>query len=319
MKTKIILSIATALTLLLTGCTDDQKAAAQAAMNQSDSIAGTMQKEYAKTSNDAVNTGDAETSNDGNADNGDGNSGDGFIPGPGYGSDVPTLSNKTGGWYGKTVVSATAADGTVYTHSTAGVFGELVDSSISIDQHDIPGFGTAILQIVFPQSDNNSNGDFFSNYQNFQGDTNTKRSWTFQIKNQQKPDLKDAAITITLPEIHKVTYKKVKGQIIYDKKELIDESKRAALTLKDVDNNTVYTVKELETANLTMQGLHTRTFAWEMGTEESADYVAPETVAKNANVTSDFASDKSTITSDDFDTASVKTANAGGKFGLPPM
>ena len=224
--------------------------------------------------------------------------------------------NKTGGWYGRTVVSATGTDGTVYQHSTAGIFGELLDSDEAVDQHDIPGFGTAILQVVFPQD----GGDFFSNYQSF--DETDKRTWEFQIKNQVTVDLKDAPITIALPEVKKVTYKKVKGQIIYGD-EIIDNSKKAELTLLDVDNATSYTVEQLASANLSMQGLHTRTFKWVLGAAEQSDYESDITVvSNNVNIAADsmsISSDESTITADGFDLASVKTAQAGGKFGLPPM
>jgi len=193
----------------------------------------------------------------------------------------------------------------------------LVDSNVNIDQHDIPGFGSSILQVVFPQDDGSTNADFFSNYQSFDGDADTKRNWTFTIKNQQKPDLKNAPITISLPSIQKVTYKKVKGQIIYDKKELLDNDKKDELTLIDVDNNTVYTVNQLETANLTMQGLHTRTFAWEMGTSEPADYVAPAVGPEDVNIATNFATETNNISTDS--TNSFDAPRAGGKFGLPPQ
>jgi hypothetical protein len=248
----------------------------------------------------------------GSADNG--NSGDGFIPGPGNGADIPTETAKTGGWYGRTVVSATK-DGKVYKHSTAGVFGELVDSDEAIDNHDIPSFGTSILKVVFPQDDGSSNGDFFSNYQGF--DSGDKKSWEFQIKNDDHSivDLANAPISIALPEVKKVSYKKVKGQIIYGE-EVADNSKAAELTLIDVDNATSYTVDQLPTANLTMQGLHTRTFKWVLGAVEDDDYTADVAiVSNNANITAD----STDISADGFDTESVKTAKAGGKFGLPPM
>jgi len=366
---KILLSTATALTLFLTGCTDDQKTALDAALNkvntanietqENDStntegtvtgstevvtggssntgtvIGGSTTGSIGNSNSDNDNsTGDTDTStgdsttgdgDTGNGNSGDGNSGDGLIPGEGNGADIPTQTGKAGGWYGRTVVSATATDGTVYTHSTAGIFGELVDSNEAVDQHDIPGFGAAILQVVFPQGEEGSTSDFFSNYQSF--DETDKKTWEFQIKNQQTIDLKDAPITIALPEVKKVIYKKVKGQIIYGD-EILDDSKKAELTLLDVDNNTSYSVVELKSANLTMDGLHTRTFKWVLGAAEESDYNSDVAISSNnGNIKADsissmrmsISSDESTITADGFDTASVQTANAGGKFGLPPM
>jgi len=413
MKTNIILSGLTAAALLLSGCTDDQKTALDAALNKANTAnvetqetvvlaennAGSQSRDSVATSNGSTNTegtvtgstevvagsssntgtviggsttgsvstgnsnngntnggstggsnsdndnstGDSET---GSSDNGDtdtstsdnttgdgdtdnGNSGDDLIPGEGNGADIPTQTGKAGGWYGRTVVSATAADGTVYTHSTAGIFGELVDSNEAVDQHDIPGFGAAALQVVFPQGEEGSTKDFFSNYQSF--DSGDKKIWEFQIKNQITVDLASVPISIESPVIKKVTYKKVKGQIIYGE-ETVDNTKAAELTLIDVDNATSYTVGQLATANLTMAGqddcpLHTRTFKWVLGAVTNDDYtsdIAAEcsptpleeesgdvNIARSINI--------NTITADGFDTASVKTAQAGGKFGLPPM
>ncbi len=376
MKRKIILSSITTLALLLGGCTDEQKAAAQAAMSNGSNVAGTTEGNTPSSKTVSRNTNNADTPTDessnvsslagtteestsssktgnGNTNNtgahtgespstgndevatggsdsentdDDGNTAASFIPGPGNGADIPVQTNKTGGWYGRTAVSATATDGKVYSHSTAGVFGELVDSNEAKDQHDIPGYGSAILQVVFPQSDwADDNGDYFSNYQSFSENNSGKRSWTFQIKNQQTVDLKDAAVTIAVPEVKKVTYKKIDGKIIYDKKEIEDNTKQDELTLIDVDNATSYTVAQLATANLNMNGLHTRTFKWVLGTVEDDDYASDEAVdSSNVNIETDsnnvnITNDTNTITADGFDTASVKTAKAGGKFGLPPM
>ena len=146
---KILLSTAAALTLLLAGCTDDQKAALETAMNNSDTVSnategntvssktgnnnsnpdvsngsgktgagstndsGTTGENTITVSGDLVsdigndNSGDTDTST-GDIDNG--NSGDDLIPGDGNGADIPTTANKTGGWYGRTVVRATASE-----------------------------------------------------------------------------------------------------------------------------------------------------------------------------------------------------------------
>ena len=66
----------------------------------------------------------------------------------------------------KTNVSATdPATSIVYSHKTAGVFGELDGSVEGKDRHDIPGFGSAIFQVVFVQTTwGNENGNYFSDY-----------------------------------------------------------------------------------------------------------------------------------------------------------
>jgi len=57
---------------------------------------------------------------------------------------------KYAGWYMRTRVSATTQDGTVYEHNSAGVFGKLKQSRYKKDRHDIPAYGPATLQVVFP-------------------------------------------------------------------------------------------------------------------------------------------------------------------------
>jgi len=90
----------------------------------------------------------------------------------GCGSDNNTASDpvqpKLAGWYGKTQISATASDGSVYTHNTAGIFGELIESSDAKDKHDIKSYGPSLLQIVFPQTEwDVDNGYYFSDYHHF--------------------------------------------------------------------------------------------------------------------------------------------------------
>ena len=92
MNNKIILSTVTALTLLLIGCTDG-----------GDKAGG----------GDTGNTNPPVTENPG-----------GPVTEIPVEPKIPVNQSKPGGWYGRTVVSTTAADGTVYTHSTAGIFGK---------------------------------------------------------------------------------------------------------------------------------------------------------------------------------------------------
>lgn len=187
---------------------------------------------------------------------------------------------KTAGWYGKTQISATAPDDTVYTHNTAGIFGELLESTEAKDSNDIPGHGTALLQVVFPQTTwGEDNGDYFSNYQSFIEGESPKRIWTFQIKNQKTVDLKDASIKITLDGVYDVTYLEENGRTRYKESTALNPDRTKMLTLVDVDNHTSYAPSELKTANLNMDGLHVRTFRWVKGEVEENDYAPLNVVA----------------------------------------
>ena len=213
---------------------------------------------------------------------------------------------KTAGWYGKTEVTATAPDGTIYSHTTAGVFGELVQSSDDQDQHDIPGYGPSLLQVIFvPDFSTDTETGYFSDYRKYD-ESNTKQSWTFLVKNQNTIDLSTAPITISLPAIHDVRYKDDNGSITYKESSESNVTLLNQLTLVDVDNTTTYTVAELETATLNMDGKHIRTFRWVLGAVDQDDYnplPAPQrAAARNAAPT--------------FQAAPAKS---GGKFGLPPQ
>jgi len=215
---------------------------------------------------------------------------------------------KVAGWYAKTEVSATAADGKVYSHKTAGVFGELVQSDDAKDQHDISAYGTAIFQVVFPQTEwSDDNGDYFSNYQHFDKESTAKRVWTFQIKNQHTVNLANAPITINLEGTYDVEYRDDRGRVEYQESSDVNVSRVTALMLVDVDNQVEYTVDELATANLTMDGKHTRTFRWVLGTTDATDYEplpAPQRAA-GRTAASEF--------------KAAPPRQGGGKFGLPPL
>lgn len=232
----------------------------------------------------------------------------------------PVDPYKTAGWYGKTLVSATAADGTVYTHTTAGVFGELLQSDEDKDKHDILGYETSILQVVFPQTEwEDDNGDYFSNYLNYDEYSVEKRVWTFQIKNQHTIDLSNAPITIDLEGVYDVKYKEEEnGRVEYKESTDVNQTLLNTLNLVDVDNQAEYTVDELKTANLTMNGLHTRTFRWIKGTVEQNDYL-PLSKTTEATVSKMSAySAENTADTSDFNLKS-ESQSAGGKFGLPPQ
>ncbi len=187
---------------------------------------------------------------------------------------------KYAGWYMRTKVSATASDGKVYRHGSAGVFGQLEQSKNKIDQHDIPGYGVAILQVVFPHYDwKEDSGDYFSDYRRWNKNSEGKRAvWTFQIKNQKTVNLANAPIKIELDGLQNVDFVKKEDRITYIETNLEPE-KRNDFTLVDVDNHKTYSYDELENANLSMDGKHTRTFRWVRGDVKKRDFkpvVLPE-------------------------------------------
>ena len=179
------------------------------------------------------------------------------------------------GWYMKTSVSATdPATSTVYSHKTAGVFGELDGSVEGKDRHDIPGYGSAIFQVVFVQTTwGSANGDYFSDYRTFSSD-HDKQVWTFQVKNEQSVHLEDANITIMLDGVYDVLSLEEDGRIKYKEELSSDNSKKEAIKLVDVDTQIVYTYAELQNAQLNMDGLNIRTFRWVMGDVDGSDTAA---------------------------------------------
>lgn len=245
----------------------------------------------------------------------------GLLTGCGGSSDGSTVTEaasgteagyKTAGWYGKTQISATTSDDTVYTHNTAGIFGELLESTDAKDSNDVPGHGTALLQVVFPQTTwGEDNGDYFSNYQSFIEGESPKRVWTFQIKNQKTVDLKDASIKITLDGIYDVTYLEEDGRTRYKESTALSPERTNMLTLVDVDNHTSYTPTELNTADLSMDGLHIRTFRWVKGEVEESDY-APLTVLAPTQSAKVSVKDPQSAFKE-----TVQETSTG--FGLPPQ
>ena len=83
--------------------------------------------------------------------------------------------------------------------------------------------------------------------------------------------------------------------------------KKTALTLIDIDNQQEYSYDTLGTAGLTMDGLHTRTFRWVLGSVEASDYEPIGTVPVVA---------KTGLSSTTAKTSAVSTAES--TFGLPP-
>jgi len=220
---------------------------------------------------------------------------------------------KVAGWYAKTEVTAIDSDGTVYQHKTAGVFGELVQSSDAQDQHDIPGYAPALFQVIFlPEFSTDTSTGYFSEYKNFdENSTNDKKVWTFQIKNQNTVDLSGDKIAINLNGIYDVKYRDDRGKVEFLESTITSSDKLDKLTLVDVDFQVEYSISQLANANLKMTDgagtpVHTRTFRWVFGSVDSADYAALPAPRKSAG----------RVSSSDF-TLATKTEKTG-KFGVPP-
>lgn len=214
-------------------------------------------------------------------------------------------------WYARTTVSAVNPDTqTFISHKTAGVFGQLNKSSDGKDQHDIIGMGTesATLEVVFPQNEwNDANGDYFSDYHSVKegGD-----SWTFQVKNMYNPDrpvdLSNEAITIALDGVYIVEYTIVNGSTRYSEKLNSADERLEDLTLIDLDNKVAYTLSELPNAEITMDGMHIRTFKWVLGEVTESDYEPLTTsVAARSMSLKSMAVSSGTV--------------SDSKFGLPPQ
>jgi len=217
------------------------------------------------------------------------------------------VKEKFAGWYMRIKVKATAPDGKVYTHNTAGVFGKLKQSRYKKDMHDIPSYGPAILQVVFPKTDlGEDSGDYFSDYRKWTREKSNKRVvYTFQIKNQHTVDLSHADIQITLKGQQNVAFTEKDGVVSYVEKKY-KGGKRRAYNLVDVDNQKVYPFLKVKRADLNMDGKHTRTFRWVRGEVKPRD-LKPLTPAPTSQMAA--------MAAPEFTPA---TASAG-KFGLPPQ
>jgi hypothetical protein len=206
-------------------------------------------------------------------------------------------------WYARTTVSAVNPDTqTGISHKTAGVFGQLNESSEGKDPHDIIGMGTesATLEVVFPQSEwDDDNGDYFSDYHSVK---EGRDSWIFQVKNMNNNiDLSNEAITIALDGVYTVESTSVNGSTRYSEKLNRADERLDELTLIDLDNKVAYAVSELPTSEISMDGRHTRTFRWVLGavTEEDYRLLSTSVAAKTFKMSSEIVSNR--------------------KFGLPPQ
>ena len=182
----------------------------------------------------------------------------------GNGGEKETKVVEPDGWYMRTIVTATTPSGKRYRHASAGIFGELKESSDGLDKHDINAFGRATLYVIFPRVVNNKVADYFSDYHHYdptdQGDSQ-RQSWTFQVKNESGADLSHATINLQIEGPFKV-YKQNFG---YKEEPMTDSEMFHRLSLFDMDNEEVYPYSELKNVHLTMEGKKVRTFRWILG------------------------------------------------------
>lgn len=212
-------------------------------------------------------------------------------------------------WYMKTVAKATADDGSQYVQNKAGIFGELAESQDTKDRHDIAGFGTGILQVVFPKTQwDENNGDYISDYRAL-SDEETKKVWTFQVKNQRDVNLEDAPLQLLLYGPYDLTPIDENGRLTYEESLSKDTDKKTSITLIDIDNQVEYSFAELKTLQLNMDGLHTRTFRWVIGAVTQEDY-APLTIPTTSK--------SSVLKSTEATFKIAATPVTDSKFGIPP-
>ena len=188
-------------------------------------------------------------------------------------SDQVHIGSEEAGWYMRIRVQATAEDGTKYAHNTGGIFGELKQSKNGKDRHDIPTFAPAIFHVVFPHYYwKEASGDYDSDYRHYDRHrTHHRRVWTFQVKNQKGVDLSDAPLQIRIDDPVKVLAKQEQGNLRYIETKGDPKMKRR-FTLVDVDNRSTYTLDELDHAQLSMDGNHTRTFRLVRGQVRERDF-----------------------------------------------
>ncbi|WP_292656517.1 hypothetical protein [Nitratifractor sp.] len=166
------------------------------------------------------------------------------------------------GWYMRIKAYATAENGTVYKHDDAGVFGELKGSCNGKDRHDIPAYGPAIFQVVFPHYHwgEKYSGDYWSDYRQYKKRRRFRSSmWTFQIKNQRGVDLSNARFRVEIDDA-KVIKSVRENDGLHYRVSGTDPRIKAQFTLVDVDENRTYRLDELKEIDFSMEGKHIRTF-----------------------------------------------------------
>lgn len=219
----------------------------------------------------------------------------------------PPVVTQQSGWYMRTVTTASLPDGTTFTHKTAGVFGELDESKDGKDRHDIPSYDKAVLQSVFVNDNIDPQNTYYSDYRHY--GQSGKEVWTFQVKNQQTTNLANAAIHFEVEGPYTVYRNTKETSPRYIEQLSKDDSKKRALTLVDVDNQRTYSYDELKTADLSMDGKHTRTFRWVLGDVSNEDMQPLQ-----ANVSTQSLQGQSTQNAE----SDFIPAPSDGTFGTPP-
>ena len=236
---------------------------------------------------------------EGNPDKGNSDEGN-----PDEGTPAPVAQKA--GWYLRTMAVAETANGTKYAHNTAGVFGELDDSSDAKDRHDISSYGKATFQVRFVNKKIDNEGEYYSDYRKYEG-IPRKEVWTFLVKNERVDpalaDLADASLKIEVADLRDVLKKE--GDSRYIEKVSSDQGFKNNLTLVDVDNHQAYSYSELQNLTLGMDGKHVRTFRWVLNGDVDEEDYAPLAATQNVPVTTASASLK-------------KRSLLHSKFGLPP-
>jgi len=213
-------------------------------------------------------------------------------------TEVVTKKVEPSGWYMRTVVSAVSEDGTVYSHNTAGVFGELDESADGLDRHDVPSSGSAIIQVRFINDQFDGGEEYYSDYREYNASSLKKQTWTFLVVNEIVVDLSNASLQIGVEALKNV-YRK--SDNTYYEMTSTDQGKRDSLVLIDLDNNRTYKYDELKNANLSMDGKNTRQFRWVLNGEVETLDTIPLNLSKYQKPFM-----KRIITS------------SSNKFGLPP-
>jgi len=201
------------------------------------------------------------------------------------------------GWYMRVVAKATDDNDKVYTHNSAGVFGELDESSDSLDRHDIPAKGSAILQVRFINPNLDKDTQYYSDYHSYKQDT-TKESWGIVIINDDSNiDLSDAKLNLDIQNLKNIY--KINGK--YKEVTSLDTTKRDSLNIVDIDNQKVYTYQELINTDLSMDDKHSREFRVVLGDVTQEDMESWTTTDTQAKLVKQF-----------------KVVNSTKGFGQPP-
>ena len=220
------------------------------------------------------------------------------------------LSQEKAGWYMRTVAKATAGDGTVYFHKTAGVMGELKESEDGKDKHDINAFGSPALSVHFVQEAwGEDNGDYFSDYRAYSG-KEEREVWTIQVRNNTaSADLTNAPLKLTLEGPYTIYKEEDEGRIRYIEELSTDPGMKQRMTLIDLDHQKEYSYDALQNMRLAMDGLEVRTFRWVLGPVEPSDYTPLDrSTVKVAN---------SSI-NNETETLLLGKKDTNDKFGTPP-